>query len=139
MEKVERRSRSGESELSPEEYDVLREKGTERAFTGAYWDNKDDGRLPLQGLRRGAVRLRHQVRLGHRLAELLRADGRTRRSRPRPDRSLFMRRTEVVCKPLRRPPRPRLRRRPEPTGLRYCINSCSLDFDAQDRAASAED
>ena len=82
MEKVEKTEASGSEELSPEEYHVLREKGTERAFTGAYWDTKDEGVYRCSGCGAGAVRLRDEVRLRHRLAELLRPDGATRRSRP---------------------------------------------------------
>ena len=43
MEKVKKSEAEWRTELSPEEYHVLREKGTERAFTGAYWDEKADG------------------------------------------------------------------------------------------------
>ena len=60
-------------QLSPEEYAVLRKAGTEAPFTGEYVDMKDDGDFTCRGLRRRAVRLEHQVRLRHGLAELHRA------------------------------------------------------------------
>ena len=49
MEKLEKTDAEWREELSAEEYDVLRNKGTERAFTGAYWDNKDDGMYRCKG------------------------------------------------------------------------------------------
>jgi peptide-methionine (R)-S-oxide reductase len=43
MEKVQKSETEWREELSPEQYEVLRKKGTERAFTGAYWDSKEPG------------------------------------------------------------------------------------------------
>ncbi len=99
--------------LTPEQYAVLRQKGTERAFTGAYTDTKMPGRVPLRRLRDGAVSLRGEVRLGLRLAELRRAGlarerRHARRHEPRDDPH----RGDLRC--LRRPSRPRLPGRPRP-------------------------
>ena len=97
-------------QLTPEQYEVTRKAGTERAFTGPYVDEKADGHVPLRLLRRRAVLLRHQVRLRHRLAELHRAgQPRARRAAPRQQPLHAAHRGRLQA--LRRPPRARLRRR----------------------------
>ncbi len=79
MEKVERTDAEWREQLSPDEYAVLRQAGTERAFTGEYTDTETVGVYQLQGVRGGAVPFRHQVPLGVRLAVVLPADVRMTR------------------------------------------------------------
>ena len=118
-------------ELTPEQYDVLRKGGTERAFTGKYWDAHEDGVYRCAGCGAELFDSAHEVRLRHGLAELHRAEGgRGRRDRARTPPG--MRRTEVVCRTcgghlghvFDDGPR-------DAGGLRYCMNSCSLDFQAR--------
>jgi peptide-methionine (R)-S-oxide reductase len=133
MEKVEKTESEWRAELSPEEYHVLREQGTERAFTGEYWDNHSDGVYRCKGC--GAELFDSDTKfesgtgwpsfydpMEHDAVEV------------RPDNSLFMKRTEVVCKRCGGHLGHVFDDGPNPTGLRYCINSCSLDFDQKDES-----
>ena len=94
--------------LSPEQYQVTRQCGTEPAFTGKYHDHKGKGTYRCQS----AVPLRREVRFGHRLAELLaggfgQGDRGADRQEPSHDAD------GSAVQPLRRPPGARVRRRPE--------------------------
>ena len=85
--KIQKTDAEWRAELSPEQYEVLRRKGTERAFTGDYDDTKDARRVPLCRVRRRALPLRGEVRLRHGLAELRRAGRARERRRRRPTRA----------------------------------------------------
>ena len=98
-------------QLTPAQYEVLRRAGTEPPFTRRVRLQQGLRRLPLRGLRRDAVRRRHEVRLRHRLAELHRA-GRRRGGRAAPRQQPVHAPHGGPLPQLRWPSRPRVRRRP---------------------------
>ena len=127
--KIEKSEQEWREQLTPEQYEVTRKAGTERAFTGPYVDEKARGHVPLRRLRHRAVLLRHQVRLRHRLAQLHRArQPRARRAAPRQQ-------------PLHEAHRGRLQAcdahlghvfddgPADQGGQRYCINGCALELE----------
>ena len=132
---VERSEQEWRDELSPEQYDVLRRAGTERAFTGKYWDCHDDGAYVCAGC--GA-------RLFDSATKFESGTGWPSFDEPavaeavelRSDNSLFMRRTEVVCAQCGGHLGHVFPDGPTATGDRYCINSCSLTFEPAGGPAS---
>jgi peptide-methionine (R)-S-oxide reductase len=130
MEKLEKSEQEWRSELSHEEYRVLREQGTERAFTGAYWDEKTPGIYRCRGCGQELFHSDTKFDSGTgwpSFFDPMDSDA----VETRPDNSHFMRRTEVVCARCGGHLGHVFEDGPNPTGLRYCINSCSLDLDPE--------
>jgi len=128
MEKVEKSEQEWQSELTPEQYEVLREKGTEPAFTGAYWDAKEDGVYRCAGCGQELFSSDTKFDSGTgwpSFFDPMDSD----KVETREDNSFMMRRTEVVCSRCGGHLGHVFDDGPNPTGLRYCINSCALDLD----------
>lgn len=114
-------------ELSDEEYRILREKGTERAFTGKYWDNKESGTYICAACELPLFESETKFKSGTGWPSFygIVNDDNVLEQR---DTSLGMVRREVVCGRCGGHLGHVFEDGPEPTGLRYCVNSASLDF-----------
>ena len=127
-EKLEKSETEWRKELSPEEYEVLREKGTERAFTGTYWDTKDEGVYRCRACGQELFESEAKFDSGTGWPSFFQPMG-SEAVETETDRTFFMKRTEVHCTRCGSHLGHVFEDGPNPTGLRYCINSCSLDLD----------
>ena len=134
---IRKSSEDWKKELTPQQYHVMREKGTERAFTGAYWDHHEKGVYRCAGCGEPLFDSSTKFDSG---------TGWPSFDRPMPgasieteeDRALGMRRVEVHCKNCGAHLGHVFDDGPATTGQRFCINSCSLNFDGAAAAKEAQ-
>jgi peptide-methionine (R)-S-oxide reductase len=133
--KVQKTDAEWRQELTPEQYGVLRQKGTEYAFSGAYNKNKAAGTYRCAGCGQELFRSDEKYESGSGWPSFWTPVGDSVETET--DTSHGMVRTEVLCSACGGHLGHVFEDGPPPTGLRYCINSLSLEFEPREGSAES--
>lgn len=129
MTKVNKTDADWKAELSPEQYEIMRKKGTERAFTGKYWDCHDSGVYRCAGCKAELFASDDKFESGSGWPSFTKPAN-AEKVATEVDRSHFMTRTEVLCADCGAHLGHQFDDGPaDKGGQRYCINSASIELE----------